>query len=215
MSGGVAPGATYKAQLYDDKGNAIGSPVTCYNGTGRELTIGERVVVELPDPTVGCASTDPFACRPPGYSGGYLTVPGAASDTTVSTDPANLNYPDGTAVYRTSGGWSLLNSKLAVPAVCGLVFNKSVVVMGEVTYNGTPGAIRYAALTDGATTTVPPEPVTEADPANEQWIRVLALQVSPTRLLVNPAVIPVRPLPVAMCQGPASFNYRLARFGNF
>lgn len=214
--GKVELGATYSAQLYDSYGGPLGGPVTCYNGTGRVLTVGESVVVQLPEPTMDCVSTTIFGCRPPGYEGGYLTVPGASSTTMVSVDnTAEVNLPDGTAVYRTSTGWLPLDNKRSLPSVCGMVFNKAVVIMGEVPYNGTAGAILYSAGAPGATTTVPPAPVTVEDPELEEWVRIMAVQVSPTRLLVNPMVIPIRPLPVAMCQGENQTPIRLARFGTF
>lgn len=211
----VDPGDTYLAQLYEDDGSTLGNPVTCYNGTGRTLSHGESVVVELPEPNIGCTSSTPFGCRPAGYEGGYLTIPGAASNTTVSMDVTDPPYADGTALYRTSMGWSLLDNKLSVPAICGIAFNGSVVIMGEIAMPGVPGTIYYAAVNPGSVAAAPPAPVTEEDPADEQWIRILAVQVNADRRLVNPMIVPLRAVPVAMCQGDIQGAMRLVRFGTF
>jgi len=215
----VEPGACYPCKLYDDEGAQIGSGTyQAYNGTGRTLTPGESVVVELPgkNPECTAVSSDPLACRqhPTNYCG-YLTLPGAASNASVSSDAAELDVPDFTAVYRTPAGWQQLDNKLNVPAVCGIVMNKTVIILGEIVHNGTPGAVYYAGATAGSISTTPPPPATETVPANEQWVRVLGLQVTATKVLVKPEVIPFRTVPVAMCQGEANFNYRLGRFGAF
>jgi hypothetical protein len=177
-----------------------------YNATGAPLAPGAKITVFFPDKL-------PDGPRIP--SSGLVAPPIAAASMATSV-PLDLGTILGfRGLVLTPTGWSDLNNKLSAPAVCGIYWNKSVVLSGEIDHEGDPGAVYYAGLADGSIVSVPPAPVTEADPEDEQWVRVLGLQISATKVLVRPDVIPIRPLPVAMCQGTSNFNYRLARFGNF